>query len=72
MPSVPTDGPELHVHPSGDGAQWVVDLSDGRSALSRHRTAIEAQFAARRLASRCGARRIFLHDAYHRVRPVVR
>ena len=61
--------PELHVHPSGNG-DWVIDLADGRSALSSHRTAGEAELAARRHALRCGVRGIYLHDAYHRVRTV--
>jgi hypothetical protein len=60
--------PELHVHQSRDGAQWVVDVQDGRGALSSHRTAREAELAAQRHAADCGARRIYLHDAYHRVR----
>jgi uncharacterized protein DUF2188 len=60
--------PELHVHPSQDGAQWVVDVQDGRSALSSHDTAREAEVTARRLAVATGARLIYLHDAYHRVR----
>ena len=60
--------PELHVHPSADGGRWLVDAADGRSAFSSHRTASEAERAARRLAAACGARLIFLHDAYHLVR----
>jgi hypothetical protein len=60
---------ELHVHPSGDGG-WVVDLADGHSALSSHRTASEAELAARRHAMSCGARSIYLHDSYHRVHAV--
>ena len=60
--------PELHVHQSQDGARWVVDVHDGRSAVSSHVTAREAELAARRLAAACGARLIYLHDAYHRVR----
>jgi hypothetical protein len=59
---------ELHVHPSRDGARWLVDAPDRRSALSSHGTAREAEVAARRLAHSCGARLIYLHDAYHRVR----
>jgi hypothetical protein len=61
--------PELHVHPSQDGARWLVDVPDGRSALSSHDTARDAEVTARRLALACGARLIYLHDAYHRVRP---
>ena len=60
--------PELHVHPSADGARWVVDVQDGHSTLSSHRTASEAELAAQRHAADCGARSIYLHDAYHRVR----
>jgi hypothetical protein len=65
---VPQTAPELHVHPSRDGARWLVDAPDGGSALSSHGTAREAELAARRLAAACGARLIYLHDAYHRVR----
>jgi hypothetical protein len=61
--------PELHVHPSA-GGDWVVDLADARAAVSSHRTASEAERAARRHAPSCGARNIYLHDAYHRVRNV--
>jgi hypothetical protein len=60
----------LHVHPSRDGGRWLVDAPDGRSALSSHRTASEAERAARRHAATCGARSICVHDAYHRVRTV--
>jgi hypothetical protein len=60
--------PELHVHPSQDGARWLVDVPDGRPALSSHDTAREAEVTARRLAVAIGARLIYLHDAYHRVR----
>jgi hypothetical protein len=62
--------PELHVHPSADGARWLVDVSDGRPAVA-YDTPREAEVTARRLALACGARLIFLHDAYHRVRAVV-
>jgi hypothetical protein len=60
--------PELHVHPSRDGARWLVDAPDRSTALSSHGTAREAEVAARRLAAASGARLIYLHDAYHRVR----
>jgi hypothetical protein len=60
--------PELHVHPSHDGTRWLVDVPDGRPAISSHDTAREAELTARRLAVACGARLIYLHDAYHRVR----
>jgi hypothetical protein len=59
--------PELHVHPTEDGAQWVVEVQNGRAALSAHHTAREAEVAAQHHAADCGARRIYLHDAYHRV-----
>jgi Uncharacterized protein conserved in bacteria (DUF2188) len=59
---------ELHVHPSRDGARWLVDSPDRRTALSSHGTAREAEVAARRIAQTVGARLIYLHDAYHRVR----
>jgi hypothetical protein len=60
--------PELHVHPSHDGARWLVDVPDGRPAISSHDTAREAELAARRLAATCGTKSIYVHDAYHRVR----
>jgi hypothetical protein len=56
------------VHPSRDGARWLVDAPDRRTAASAHGTAREAEVAARRLARSIGARLIYLHDAYHRVR----
>jgi hypothetical protein len=37
-------------------------------ALSSHRSAHEAERAARRIAAAHGAPRIFLHDRYRRVR----
>jgi hypothetical protein len=59
---------ELHVRPIG--GSWMVALAGGSPALSWHRTASEAELAARRHAAACGAHRIYLHDAYHRVRGV--
>jgi hypothetical protein len=56
---------ELHVYPSPDGARWLVE-----GVASAHLTATEAERAARRRAAACGARRICLHDRYHRVRAV--
>jgi hypothetical protein len=60
--------PELHVHPSEDGARWLVDAAGNPSVLSSHGTAREAELAARRLAATCGTKSIYVHDAYHRVR----
>ena len=49
-------------------ARWLVDVPDGRPALSSPDTAREAEVTARRLAVAIGARLIYLHDAHHRVR----
>jgi hypothetical protein len=54
---------ELQVYPSRDGARWLVE-----GASTAHLTATEAEQAARRRAAACGARRICVHDRYHRVR----
>ena len=56
---------ELHVYPTRDGARWLVE-----GASASHLTATEAERAARRRAVACGARRICVHDRYHRVRAV--
>jgi len=61
---------ELHVRPDERSGEWVVEPDQASDALSSHRSATEAELAARRLAKARGARRIFLHDRYKRVRSV--
>jgi hypothetical protein len=51
-----------HQHSGG----WLV--GDGLAALSWHSTANEAEDAAKRYATDRGARCIYLHDRYERVR----
>jgi hypothetical protein len=60
---------ELHVRPDELSGAWLVvpePASDAPS--SSHRTATEAELAARRIAAAGGAPRIYLHDRYRRVR----
>jgi hypothetical protein len=56
-------GKDLHVTPHPSNGGWIVG---GQWFATAH----EAQDAARRDANECGARRIWLHDRYHRVRAV--
>jgi hypothetical protein len=57
---------ELHVLPDGARGGWLVDAQP----LAWFATLGEAERAARDHAAAAGARRIFLHDRYHRVRAV--
>jgi len=61
---------ELHVRPDERSGAWLVEPDRASDALSSHRTATEAEHAARRIAALRGAPRIFLHDRYQRVRAV--
>jgi hypothetical protein len=65
-----TELAELHVRPDERSGAWLVAPDHDSSALSSHNHAYEAEQAARRLAKARGARRIFLHDRYRRVRSV--
>jgi hypothetical protein len=61
----------LHVLPHERSGAWLVELERRNAApLSWHATAGEAESAARSHASASGARTIFLHDRYQRVRSV--
>jgi hypothetical protein len=59
---------ELHVRPDERSGGWIVEPDRESDALSSHRTATEAELAARRIAALRGGPRIFLHDRYRRVR----
>jgi hypothetical protein len=59
---------ELHVRPDERSGEWVVEPDRSSDALSSHRSATDAERAARRIAKLRGAQRIFLHDRYRRVR----
>jgi hypothetical protein len=59
---------ELHVRPDEHSGTWLVEPDRSGEALSSHRTATEAELAARKIAAARGAPRIFLHDRYRRVR----
>ena len=59
---------ELHVRPDERSGGWVVEPDRASDALSSHRTATEAEHAARRIAAVRGRPRIYLHDRYQRVR----
>jgi hypothetical protein len=61
---------ELHVVPHHHSGRWLLGAGDELVALSWHGTANEAEAAARRHASDHGARCIYLHDRYGRVRAV--
>ena len=61
---------ELHVRPDERSGGWVVAHDRGSDALSSHRSATEAEHAARRLAAARGTERIYLHDRYRRVRRI--
>jgi hypothetical protein len=61
---------ELHVRPDEHSGAWLVEPDRESDALSSHRTATEAELAARKIAAARGAQRIFLHDRYRRVRSV--
>ena len=63
-----TDLAELHVRPDERSGVWLVAPDRASIALSSHVSAHEAERAARRLAAAHGAKRIFLHDRYCRVR----
>ena len=54
---------DVHVTPHPRNGGWVVGT---RWFATPH----EARDAARRAAGECGARRIWMHDRYHRVRAV--
>jgi hypothetical protein len=72
MASAVPPSENLHVRcaPERSGA-WLVELERRNAApLSWHATAGEAESAARTHASARGARTIFLHDRYQRVRSV--
>jgi hypothetical protein len=56
---------ELHVIPRHPDGTWVLGI-DAASPLSYHATADEAQLAAVEV----GARRVYLHDLYQRVRMI--
>jgi hypothetical protein len=59
---------ELHVRPDERSGAWLVQPDRAGDALSSHRTATEAERAARRIAALRGAPPIYLHDRYQRVR----
>ena len=59
---------ELHVRPDERSGAWLVQPDRAGDALSSHRTATEAERAARRIAALRGAPPIYLHDRYRRVR----
>ena len=63
-----TELAELHVRPDERSGAWLVAPDRASDALSSHRSAHEAERAARRIAAAHGAPRIFLHDRYRRVR----
>ena len=56
---------ELHVIPRQPDGTWVLG-DDAARPLSYHATADEAQLAAVQV----GARRVYLHDLYQRVRMI--
>ena len=56
---------ELHVLPHPASGGWTLESEDTTPASPWFATLREAELAARRSA---GARRIFLHDRYYRVR----
>jgi hypothetical protein len=57
---------ELHVIPRQPDGTWIVGIDPTSPALSCHATADEAQLAA----AQVGARRVYLHDLYQRVRMI--
>jgi hypothetical protein len=60
---------ELHVRPDEHSGAWLVaSVPAHDDPVSLHRTATEAELAARRIAAARGAPRIYLHDRYRRVR----
>jgi hypothetical protein len=61
---------ELHVLPHESTGGWFVQAAGSREALSWHGEAGEAERAARRRAALLGARRIYMHDRYRRVRAI--
>jgi Uncharacterized protein conserved in bacteria (DUF2188) len=67
---VSPDVRELHVTPHQHSGGWLVGTGDGLDALSWHSTANEAEDAAKRYATDGGARCIYVHDRYERVRAV--
>lgn len=56
---------EFHVTPRQPDGTWVLSV-DAARPLSLHATADEAQLAA----AQVGARRVYLHDLYQRVRMI--
>jgi Uncharacterized protein conserved in bacteria (DUF2188) len=62
---------EVHVMQHPRSGRWVVDTPDGATTPPPgYGTANEAQRAAQRQAAARGHSRVFLHDCYHRIRPV--
>jgi hypothetical protein len=62
----PMVGGELHVLPHPRNGGWLVDGPTRRWYATAH----EAESAAQQDARDGGARRIWLHDRYHRVRAI--
>ncbi len=60
---------ELHVLPHATSGGWTLESEETTPGAPWFATLREAEQAARRNA---GARRIFLHDRYHRVRALAR
>ena len=56
---------ELHVIPRQPDGTWILGI-DAARPLSYHATADQAQLAA----AAVGARRVYLHDLYQRVRMI--
>jgi hypothetical protein len=67
MPRLEERPRDLHVLPRRGG--WLVETAVEHAQISWHETADRAELAASRHAAERGAR-IFLHDAYERVRAV--
>jgi len=61
---------ELHVLPNEMNGGWTVETDDQNPATPWFATLAEAEHAAQRQAAARGARCIFLHDRYHRVRSI--
>jgi hypothetical protein len=63
---------EVHVHPVDRTATWLVRDTEAAAPCSEYETQTAAESAARVHAERQGAKRIVVHDRYHRTRELTR
>ena len=66
MPTAQLESHSIHVVPGNSGG-WSVHAAGELEPACVHPDATEAQRAARRIAARCGADAVVVHDRYHRL-----